>query len=287
MTLMGRLTRTTGSIAAVLLVVMALIASPSVAQDSTPTADQPVVVDGTEITWTGEWEYDEEDSYSVASVPEQAIFFQKDEEISEQIGYVELLTHGVLEEGTAANASEAVDVFAELFLEGASPNAIERGATGELEDGTAWGVYTFTPSAADDIQGQSVSSLITASPSGDGGFTVTSLTAPNDLFEDAITQVQEDFTVDGDDGFFMGIAAEEVAADLPEQVSPGASRESTPVASPEISVLESTPVASPGDIPAPSPEATPLGGAEATLAAQQNLAETETPADNLESTPTD
>lgn len=269
--------RVTGSWALFFLMVMSFMAAPLAAQNSTPRADQPVVVNGTEITWSGEWEYDADDSYSVASVSEQAMFVQKDEDIDDQIGYVTLLSYGVLEQSEAADSSEAVQIFAELLLEGASPNALEQSASGESAGGGVWGLYAFTPSAADDIQGQSIASLIAVSENDEGAFIVTSLTSPIDLFHDAINQAQNDFRLDGDGRLFEGIDVDDVVEDLHVVMSPGSSRESTPSASPEISVADidaATPGASPQATPIASPNASPAPGAEATLAAEQDLAET-------------
>ena len=284
-----RLMRTTGPVVVLLLALATIVAHPIAAQNSTPVSDQPVVVAGTAITWIGGWEYDQSDSYSVASVPEQAIFVKQDDDVNAEIGWVKVLTYGPLGEDSAASASEAVDVFAQLHVDGASPNAVAEVGTGELENSTAWALYTFTPSASSELQGQSVASLVTARENGEGGgYVVTSLTAPSYLLEETISQVQNGFTLDGDGQLLEGIDAAELAADLPETESPGAMQESTPVASPEITVLgssDATPGASPADIPVVSPEATPLGDAEATLAAIQNVADEGTPAASLEPAP--
>lgn len=277
-----RMTRIIGSLVVIALALSAIVAASLAAQEATPTVEQPVVIANIEITWTGPWEYDQSGSYSVAELPDQAIFSQSDDAIDDEIEFVKILTHGMLEDESVSNTTEAIDLFAELFLEGASALGVQQSNTGELENGATWSVYTLTPSASDDLQGQSVASLISASQNDDGAYVVTSLTSTTDVFETSITQVQNDFTIDGEGQLFEGIDAAEAAADLPESTSPAASGDATPLASPEIIVVgspEASPVGSPGVIPVAGPDATPLGDAEATLAAIQNLADEGTPAD--------
>jgi hypothetical protein len=239
-----------------------------------------VVVAETEITWTGAWEYDTENSYGVTSVPEQAIFFQRDEDIDEEVGFVKLVTFGMLNDDSAASGAEAVGLFAELFLDGMSPNALTETARGEGENGTAWALYTFTPSPIDEVQDQSFSSLISAAQDDDGAVVITSLTAPTDVFGETIQDVQNVFTLDGDDRFFEDIDVAQIVAGLPAGTSPGQELAATPEASPEATIItspEATPLGSPGPLPEASPIGTPLTSAEATLAAVQGLAEAATP----------
>src|SRR5665811_2389716 len=69
-----RILRSGGVIVALMFGMMAMLASPVTAQDSTPAesspaADQPVVVAGSEISWTGDWQYD-----AASSMEQQATF---------------------------------------------------------------------------------------------------------------------------------------------------------------------------------------------------------------------
>ncbi len=273
--------RTTG-LTAVLLLSLALGTATMVeGQESTPGATQPVVMADTEITWTGAWEYDTEDSYDVTSIPEQAIFFQRDEDIDEEVGFVKLLTYGLLGDESAATGPEAVRLFAELFLDGMSPNALTETARGEGGNGTAWALFTFTPSPIDEVQDQSFSSLISAQQDDTGATVITSLTAPTDLFGETIQDVQNAFVLDGNSRFFDDIDVAQIVAELPEGTSPGQDLAATPAASPEATFItspEATPDGSSGALPSASPDATPLSGAEATLAAVQGMGQVGTPA---------
>jgi hypothetical protein len=272
--------RTTALLVAMLVGVAPVTATIVLGQDASPTAQQPVVVAETEITWTGAWEYDTLGSYSVTSVPDQAIFFQRDEDIDEEIGFVKLLTFGMLMDDSLASADDAVSLFAEFFLDGMSPNALAETARGGTEGVAAWGLYTFTPSPIDDVQDQSFSSLIVAEQGEGGAFAITSLTAPTDVFAETLEAVRSDFRVDGDGRLFEGIDIAEIMADVPEGESPGQELAESPVASPEATILaspEATPLGDAAGQELATPEATPLDSAEATLVAVQGAAQTPTP----------
>jgi len=215
-----RILRSGGVIVALMFGMMAMLASPVTAQDSTPAesspaADQPVVVAGSEISWTGDWQYD-----AASSMEQQATFTQID--MQDQV--LKLVSYGVFQDETVADPGEAIDVFSDAFFEGAGAETVQENGSGELEDGTIWRMYSF------DLQGTGVSFLITATQDDEGAYVVTSLTANTPVMEETITQVQEEFTIDGDGQFFEGVDAADVTQGLSTQASPEASPASTPAA---------------------------------------------------------
>lgn len=218
MTVSKRMLRNVGFAVGLMLGMMATVANPALAQDSTPAStpvvDQSVVVGDAEITWTGEWEYD-----AANSIEEQATFI----EIDMENGVLKLVSYGEFVGGDAPqtlegeNSDQAIDTFTEAYFERAGAEAVEENGSGELEDGTIWRVYTF------DLQGIDVSLLIAAVERDDDAFVVTTLTANTSAFEDSLTQVQDEFTLNEDGQLFQDIDKAEVIESLPAQGTPEAS----------------------------------------------------------------
>lgn len=207
-----RMIRNFSFVVGLMLGMIAAVANPAAAQDSTPSAspevEQPVVVGETEITWTGEWEYD-----AASSIDEQATFVQIDMENA----VLKLVSYGQFEDETVEDTDQAIDVFTESYFESAGADAVEENGSGELEDGTIWRLYSF------DLQAVPVSLLITASEDDDAGFVVTTLTANTSAFEDSLTQVQEEFMLDEDGQLFQDLDEGEVTDLLPAEGTPEAS----------------------------------------------------------------
>ncbi len=207
-----RMIRNVAVIVGLMLGMMATLAHPATAQDSTPAStpvvDQPVVVGSTEITWTGEWEYD-----AASSIEDQATFIQIDMEQ----GVLQLVSYGAFEDAEIEDPDSAIDMFTDAYFESAGAGTVEENGSGELEDGTIWRLYTF------DLQAVQVSLLITAVEGEDDAFVVTTLTANTSAFEDSLTQVQDEFTLNEDGQLFQDIDEEEVIESLPAQATPEAS----------------------------------------------------------------
>jgi hypothetical protein len=199
-------------IVGLMLGMMATVANPAMGQDSTPAStpmiEQPVVVGETEITWTGEWEYDD-----ASSIEDQATFILIDIER----GILQLVSYGAFEDELIEDPDAAIDVFTEAYFESAGAGTVEEYGNGELDDGTIWRLFTF------DLQGVQVSLLITAVEGEDDAFVVTTLTANTSAFEDSVTQVQEEFTLNEDGQLFPDLDEEEVTESLPAQATPEAS----------------------------------------------------------------
>lgn len=219
-TRLSRLVRSGGVFVALMAGMLAILAGPVAAQDSTPAGSspasaEPVVVAGSEITWTGDWEYD-----AASSMEQQATFTQ----IDMQNQVLKLLSYGVFQDESVEDSDGAIDVFSDAFFEGAGAATVEENGSGELEDGTIWRMYSF------DLSGTQVSFLITATQDDEGAFVVTSLTANTPVMADTITQVQDEFSVDGEGQLLEGVDPAEVTQGLSTQASPEASPASTPAA---------------------------------------------------------
>jgi hypothetical protein len=202
------------SFATVALVAMSLsLMAIPVAAQSTPAADQPVVVEDTELTWTGAWEYDE-----ASSMDAQATLAQ----IDQSAGSLQLASYGVFADESVEDPEAAVQAFSDAFFESAGAEAIQESATGELENGGTWKVYSF------DLQGLPLSVVLTASQMDNSDFVVSTLTANTGTFADSITAAQEEIMLDGEPTFLEGVDADEATANLGGQASPVASPEATP-----------------------------------------------------------
>lgn len=210
------LMRRAGILVALMLGLLAIVASPVAAQESTPTdstpvVEQPVIVGSTEITWTGDWEYD-----AATATDEQATFTQID--IENMV--LQLLSYGVIEDVSIEDAEQVIDTTVASLRE--TVESVEENGSGQLDDGTVWRIYTF------ELQGLQVSLLLTVDQGDDGAFMVTSLIANTSALADAISQVQEDFILNEDGQFFEGLDAAEITEGLPVQATPEASPEATP-----------------------------------------------------------
>jgi hypothetical protein len=200
--------RTTAAVVALVLGLLATMVGPAMAQDSTPPAQQAVTVGSTEVTWTGDWQYDE-----ASSMDQQATLNQVDA----GAGVLKLATYGEFADDTVDSADAALTAFTDAFFQGAGAEAVVEAGSGELDNGAVWKVFTF------DLQGIKLSLLITVSEGSGGEYVVSTLTGNTDQFADTISQAQEEIMLNGEPVFLDGVDAQQVTSNL------GA----TPVASPE------------------------------------------------------
>lgn len=201
-----RITRTVAVMAALLLGLLA-VAGSVVAQDSTPAAEQPVMVGETEIAWTGDWTYD-----ASSSMDQQATLTQVDA----ANGSIKLATYGEFEDESVENPGDALDTFATAFFEGAGADMVVEAGSGELENGAVWKIYSF------NLQGLQLSFLATVSETADGAYVVTTLTGNTDQFSATIEQAQEEIMLNGESIYLDGVDAMQVTSGL----------NATPVATP-------------------------------------------------------
>lgn len=201
-----RITRTVAVMAALLLGLLA-VAGSVVAQDSTPAAEQPVMVGETEIAWTGDWTYD-----ASSSMDQQATLTQVDA----ANGSIKLATYGEFEDESVENPGDALDTFATAFFEGAGADMVVESGSGELENGAVWKIYSF------NLQGLQLSFLATVSETADGAYVVTTLTGNTDQFSATIEQAQEEIMLNGESIYLDGVDAMQVTSGL----------NATPVATP-------------------------------------------------------
>lgn len=196
---------------ALLAGMLAAAAGPAAAQESTPTAEQPVLVGDTELTWTGDWQYDADNS-----TPEQANLSQFDTEA----GFLTLVTYGEFAEAPAGidgqpieGAQAVLDTFTEQFVQGVGAEFVQEAGSGELEDGTVWKLFDF------ELQSFQLTLLITVSQAEDGSYVVSTLIATADQFVDSLAAVQEEILLDGEPTFLEGIEPEDVGGE--PQATPG------------------------------------------------------------------
>lgn len=202
--------RATAVVLALLAGMLAFAFNPASAQQSTPVAEQPIVVGETEITWTGDWEYD-----PASSVDEQATLTQVDV----TSGSLMLATYGEFADGTVGSPQEALDAFTTSFFQGAGAESTAAVASGELENGGVWEAHSF------DLQGLQLTLLITVSEAESGEFVVSTLTSNTETFTDSLSASQNDIMIDGEQTFLEGIEAQEITS-----ATPTASPEATPAA---------------------------------------------------------
>lgn len=195
---------------AVLAALMVALAAPAAAQESTPranAAEQQTTVGETEVSWSGAWELEED-----ASTDEIVSLTIPDEERLQ----VRLATYAEMVDETVDGPEEALGAFADAFLSDPGVgNAVEV-ESGELEDGTAWAMYTY------DLDGVAVATLFAVNESEDGLFMVSSVTANVTDFAEVVAIAQEQILLDGEPAFLAGIDAAVIAP------APQASPESTP-----------------------------------------------------------
>ncbi|HYH10871.1 MAG TPA: hypothetical protein VD789_00855 [Thermomicrobiales bacterium] len=209
-----RTIRNTAVLLALLAGMLTLFASPTAAQESTPAVEPPVTVGQTELSWTGDWQYD-----TVNSSPEQATLTQIDAETAS----IMLATYGEFAEapvgadGQPIEGSQAVlDTFTEGFVQGVGAEFVQETAAGELEDGTAWKRFDF------ELQGIQLTLLVTVAASEDGGHVVSMLIGLPDQFGESLASAQEEILLDGEPTFLEGIEPEDVgAAPASPEATPG------------------------------------------------------------------
>lgn len=180
---------------------------------STPTTDQPVTVGDTELTWSGDWQYD-----TASSMDAQATLTQLDPASQS----LQLASYGVFADKSVEDADAALRTFTDAFFQSAGAEAIQESGSGELEDGAIWKVYSF------DLQGLQLSLVVKVSQTDNGEFVVSTLTANTESFADSISAAQEEIMLDGEPTFLDGIDPQEATANLGGQASPVASPEATP-----------------------------------------------------------
>lgn len=193
--------------------------SPTAESEPTPEAlsidNELVTVGRTEVTWTGEWEFD-----TASSTDDQATFSLLDP----ATGTLKFASYGEFSDALAVDGNEVLEVFAEAYFESAGAEGVEETGAGVLDDGTIWKRYTF------DLQGLDVTFLISASVSGGDTYVVTTLTTNTSAFDASLEQVQQEIMLDGEPDFLAGIDA-----DMPSE-------------SPTPSVLPATPEVVPGGL---------------------------------------
>ena len=205
--------RGTALVLALLAGMLAFAFNPAAAQESTPAADQPLTIGETEVTWTGDWQFD-----PASSMEEQATLTQVDV----TTGSLMLATYGEFSDDTVGDPQEALDAFTGSFFEGAGAQSVVDVASGELDNGGVWQLHTF------DLQGLQLSLLITVSQAEGGEYIVSTLTANTETFGESLTTAQTDISLNGEPTFLEGIDAEEIGTSL--SASPAASPEATPAA---------------------------------------------------------
>lgn len=205
-----RTIRATAAVLALLAGMLAFTFNPAAAQESTPAADQPIMVGETEVSWSGDWQYD-----PGSSMDEQATLTQVDV----TTGSLKLATYGEFADDTVSDPQEALDAFTTSFFEGAGAEASSDVSSGELDDGGIWELHTF------DLEGLQLSMLISVSETDGGEYVVTTLTANSETFGDSLTVAQSDIMLNGEPTFFEGLDFEQIAG-----ATPAASPEATPAA---------------------------------------------------------
>lgn len=210
-----RQTRLTAALLATIAGLLALIASPATAQESTPAADQPVIVGETEVSWTGDWQYD-----AANASPEQAHLIQ----LNLEIGAIMLVSYGefaespVGAEGEQVEGSQAViDTFSEGLAQGLGADAVQETGSGELEDGTIWKLFEF------DLEGIQLTLLVTVSQAENDAYVVETLVGTTDTFGVSLATAQAEILLDGEPAFLDGIEPEDVGAEpvATPQATPG------------------------------------------------------------------
>jgi hypothetical protein len=198
---------------ALLLGVLA-IASPIAAQDSTPPASpgaqQPVTVGETEVTWTGDWKYDEASSME----GQQATLTQVDM----SAGSIKLATYGEFEDEAIDSPEVAMEDFSGAFFESAGADSVVEVGAGELENGALWKLVSF------NLQSIELAFVVTVSETADGEYVVSTLTATVPDMQQAIEQAQAEIMLNGEPIFLDGIDAAEITSAL----DAGATPEATP-----------------------------------------------------------
>ena len=202
-----RMIRNTAALVALLFGMLALVVNPAAAQDATPSADQPVVVGDTELSWTGDWQLDPS-----STVDEQATLNQVDP----ATGTLKLATYGEFADDSVDTAEDALDTFTTAFFEGAGVETVQETGSGELDNGAMWKMFSF------DLQGLQLSLLITVNEASEGEFVVSTLTSNTDQFADSLPQAQEEIMLNGEPTFLEGVEASEITGGL----------EASPVATP-------------------------------------------------------
>ncbi len=196
----------------VLAIVVVLFSTVSASATATASAQASIIVGNTEVSWTGDWEYDPD-----SSMDRQATLTQVDAET----GSIKLATYGEFMDSTVAGPSQALDVFADSFFTGAGATAITEAGSGDLEQGGVWKVYTF------DLQGLKLTFLVTANQNSAGAFVVTTLTGNTERFASTIEQAQQEITLNGERAFFQGVDPVAVTASILIADSPSASDSSS------------------------------------------------------------
>lgn len=202
-----RMIRNTAALVALLFGMLALVVNPAAAQDATPSADQPVMVGDTELSWTGDWQLDPS-----STVDEQATLNQVDP----ATGTLKLATYGEFADDSVDTAEDALDTFTTAFFEGAGVETVQETGSGELDNGAMWKMFSF------DLQGLQLSLLITVNEASEGEFVVSTLTSNTDQFADSLSQAQEEIMLNGEPTFLEGVEASEITGGL----------EASPVATP-------------------------------------------------------
>lgn len=208
-----RMIRGTALVLALLAGMLAFVVNPAAAQDSTPTADQPVTVGETELTWTGDWQYD-----PASSMDEQATLTQVDV----TTGSLMLATYGEFADDTVDDPQGALDAFTGSFFDSAGAQSVVMVDSGELDNGGVWELHTF------DLQGLQLTMLITVSQADGGEYVVSTLTANTETFSESLTTAQTEISLNGEPTYFEGVDAEQVGTSL--NAAPSASPEATPAA---------------------------------------------------------
>lgn len=202
-----RMIRNTAALVALLFGMLTLVVNPAAAQDATPSADQPVMVGDTELSWTGDWQLDPS-----STVDEQATLNQVDP----ATGTLKLATYGEFADDSVDTAEDALDTFTTAFFEGAGVETVQETGSGELDNGAMWKMFSF------DLQGLQLSLLITVNEASEGEFVVSTLTSNTDQFADSLSQAQEEIMLNGEPTFLEGVEASEITGGL----------EASPVATP-------------------------------------------------------
>lgn len=195
----------------VLMASMIAHAASGIAQESAPPADsaeQPVTIAETEVSWFGAWQFDED-----ASSDEIVTLKIVDEES----GDLKLVTYAEMMDETVDDAGEALDVFATAFLSTPGVSSVVEVATGELDDGAVWKVFAY------DLGSVELATVFTVSERDDNTFVVSTLTAAIPEFAEVVAEAQEQILLGGKPVFLGGIDRE---AFLPAPVA-------TPQATPE------------------------------------------------------
>lgn len=213
--------RTTGAVLALLMVMLAVVVGPAVAQESTPAAQgspvavqQPVTIGDTEVSWSGNWQYDETGSVEA----QQAALEQSGSETSAY----RLATYSEVVDETVDGPDAFLDTFAQQYFESAGAQSVQEVGSGELENGAVWKVYNF------QLEGVQLALLVTVNQNDNSEYVTSTLTANTDSFAESISAVQQEIMLDGEPTFLEGVQIEEVTANLGAVASPQASPAATP-----------------------------------------------------------